>query len=113
MAKIKGGKLYLRCFAFEVKPGLWFANCIDLKVSVEAPNMKSAKCDLEDAIHGYIETVLDTDDKESIPRLLNRKSPPKFFVYYYIIAGLLFIHAAKERLIKFDCKETVPQAVGV
>jgi hypothetical protein len=51
------------------------AKCVDLTLAAEASTLGEVKRSLEDAIVGYVETVLDTDDTASIPRLLNRKGP--------------------------------------
>lgn len=67
--------LVLRCYAYRTPRNTWIAKCIDLDLVTEEDSLPVAKKSLEEAIEGYIETVLDTEDKESIPRLLQRKAP--------------------------------------
>ena len=35
-------------------------------------------------IKSYIESVIDTEDKDSIPNLMSRKAPIKDWVFYYV-----------------------------
>ena len=67
--------LILRCMAYKTPKGPWIAKCIDLCLVVEEDSFEASRKSLEDAILGYLDTVYDTEDKESIPNLLRRKSP--------------------------------------
>lgn len=67
--------LILRCYGYKTPRNTWIAKCIDLDLATEEDTFQEARRSLEEAIEGYIETVLDTEDKESIVRLLQRKSP--------------------------------------
>lgn len=49
------------------------------------PACTSYKEKMGKVINSYIETVLDTKDKESVPALLTRKAPLKYRVIYYLI----------------------------
>jgi len=53
----------------------WVAHCLDLSLSAGGRSPREARHSLSDAIEGYIETVFDTEDVGSIPRLLRRRAP--------------------------------------
>ena len=57
------------------------------------------------AINSYLESVLDTNDRESIPDLLNRKSPFKDWAIYYFIKCIVFL---KKFPNNFVFKEIIP-----
>ncbi len=54
---------------------LWLSHCIDLDLYASGKSLEDAKTSLFDAIQGYLETVFDTEERDSIPELLNRKAP--------------------------------------
>lgn len=72
--------LVLRCYLRRVRGSeqRWVAHCIDLDLWAAGDSPEAARRSMEDAIVGYLETVLDTQDQESIPRLLRRRDggPP-------------------------------------
>ncbi len=75
----------LRCYGYRMKNGIWYGLCIDLDIAVEAKSSEHLKNRMNMAIESYIKTVIDTNDKKSIPALLNRRAPLKNrFTYYYI-----------------------------
>lgn len=94
---MKPENLILRCYAYQTSHGTWVAKCIDLNIAEEENTLPTVKKSLEVAITGYIEAVLDTDDKASIPSLLTRKSPLSDRARYYGIYFLNKVRAIKSR----------------
>ena len=102
---MKPQDLILRCYGYKASDGKWVAKCIDLALVVEEDSIEKLKKSLQDAIVGYIETVYDTKDKESIPKLLRRKSPAKDIIEYHFVALLCNMHKMKNKLV---FEEAVP-----
>ena len=75
MAQMFPKDLILRCIAYETSRNTWIAKCIDFCLVVEEESFAASRKSLEEAILGYLDTVYDTEDYESIPALLQRKSP--------------------------------------
>lgn len=71
--------------------GRWVAHCIDLNLWAVGDSMDAAKRSLEDAIRGYVRTVLRTKDVESIARLLNRRAPLRYVALWHFGAALVAI----------------------
>ena len=74
---------------------------------VEEDTLKKAEKSLHDAISGYLEVVLDTDDKTSIPQLLMRRSPLKDIIEYHLLAILIKIKVSKFKARRIF-KEAIP-----
>jgi len=87
-------ELLLRCYGRQTATG-WYAHCIDLNLDAEAPTLPEVKRSLEDAIAGYLETALDTDDLSSLEGLLNRPSPLRHRLAYW---GMKYSMAFKKFL---------------
>lgn len=84
---VRPADLVLRCYARRsgrVKTR-WVAHCIDLDLWAAGDSLVEARQGLENAISGYITTVLDTDDRDSIPRLLRRRAPLRFVLLWHLI----------------------------
>ena len=66
----------VRCFSEPdpERPGRWRARCVDLDLWASGNTDAEARRSLHDAVEVYLETVLDTQDRESIPALLRRGS---------------------------------------
>jgi len=70
-------RLILRCLMGrdpEV-PGRWLAECIDLDLAAVGATPEAAEQSLREAVVGYIQQVLDTDEPSSVPALLRRRAP--------------------------------------
>ncbi len=65
-------KINIRCYGYRTWHGSWVASCIDLSLMVERPSMEESIKALQEQIILYIQSVLDTEDKESIYYLLPR-----------------------------------------
>ena len=89
----------LRCWGHRQKNGRWYGVCIDLNLAVEAYSRQELEKKLEEVIQSYVEAVCDTDDKQSIPRLLNRRAPLSDWVTYYLISAAFLINNLKEYFI--------------
>jgi len=88
---MKPNDLILRCYGFKDKRGKWYGNCIDLNIAAEADTANELKSKLSSMICSYIETVYDTEDKESIPILLHRPAPLSDWMCYYCIVACNYI----------------------
>lgn len=73
----------LRCYARQQADGSWYAHCIDLNIDAEAKTFPKVRESLTDAMIGYLETVMETEDQESIGRLINRSSPMRHHLTYH------------------------------
>lgn len=80
--------LFLRCYAYQRWEGSWYAVCIDLNLDAEAPSFDAVRCSLNEAIIGYLQTVLETQDKESLVHLIRRPAPTKDLIRYTVIKSL-------------------------
>ena len=58
--------------------------CIDLNVDAEADGIPDVKISLERAMIGYLETVIDADDRSSLETLLYRPSSRPHRLFYGI-----------------------------
>jgi len=88
-AAVPVAQLIFRCYIRRSgrHEGRWVAHCIDLDLWASGPSEVAARTSLEDAILSYLEAVLDTKDKESIPQLL-RRSAPWYYVLFWHLIGL-------------------------
>jgi hypothetical protein len=96
-------KLALRCFAY---PGViegqkgFYAVCIDLNLITWRPTLKEAKRSLDDAVVGYMDTVVDVIKDEEfssankvVKRILRRAPffPYQLQYYYYKLFGWMHL----------------------
>lgn len=105
MAAFKPEKLILRCYGYQFGKKPFIGVCIDLNLAVQADSEIELKIKMKDAIISYLETVLDTDDKQSIPSLLFRRAPIQDFIIYYALKLLFKIRQIPT---KFIFKEYIP-----
>lgn len=96
---MKPQDLILRCYGYETPENNWVLKCVDLAIVVEENSIEAAKKSLEDAIISYLEVVYDTEDKESIPKLLKRKSPLIDILRYHTLAFIFKIYEIKSKLV--------------
>lgn len=61
-------QLMLRCYAKRTNEGTWYATCIDLNIDAEADSIPDVNVSLERAMIGYLETVIDADDRPPLKR---------------------------------------------
>lgn len=85
MAAIRPGRFVLRCYGQRTEKGNLVGVCLDLDIAVEAQSIDELKKKMNQAVTSYLDSVLDTDDRESIPILLTRRAPLKDWVIYYYI----------------------------
>lgn len=83
-AYTKMEKLVLRCYGYRTPHNTWALKCIDLNLVAEEPTLEEAKRYLSDTIHTYLDAVMDTEDRASIPHLLMRKAPAKDILAYHL-----------------------------
>ena len=105
MAKFKPSDLVLRCYGHQVKGGRWYGVCLNLNLAAEAESLEGLRKKLHDMIGSYIETVLDTNDADSIPTLLSRRAPFFDWVTYYFIRLIISIRKVPGNI---TFKELIP-----
>ena len=79
-----------RCYAKRVEDR-WVAHCVDLSLTVTAPTLDEAMASLDEAILGYLESVFDTEDTQSIFSLVPRPSPWTIRLEYHWVSLLLAV----------------------
>jgi hypothetical protein len=79
MPDLSPKNLLLRCYGYKTKKGNYVGVCLEFNLAVEAETTQQLKQKMNQVIKSYVETVLDTEDEESIAQLLNRRAP--FFDY--------------------------------
>ncbi len=99
MANYKPDKLILRCYGYRSRKGPYVGVCVDLNIAVEADSPYQLKAKMADAIVSYIDTVLDTNDRESIPSLMSRRAPVQDWVIYYLLRTVHRVRQFKDRFI--------------
>ena len=106
MANLRPSNLVLRCYGHRIKGGQWYGICIDLNIAAQAETPDKLKKKLNGMILSYVDTVLDTDDKESIPELLNRSAPLYNWAVYYLFNLLISFRNFPNEFLSF--KEFIP-----
>ncbi len=109
MAQISPNQLILRCYGYN-NGKYWLGHCIDLDIAVQAANTTEMKNKMEEAIASFLEVVIDTDDKNSIPALLQRKAPLSAILKFHLISALMTVHSLRRKLLTFN--EALPFQIG-
>lgn len=99
-------KLILRCYGRKIDHKKWYAVCLELNLAVEAESLQEMKEKMGNVIMSYLDTVMETQDKESIPDLLARRAPLSDWLFYYYIRALHF--TTKKLPKKMLFKEFIP-----
>ena len=105
MAEISPHKLVLNCYGHRAINNRWYGVCLELNLAAEADTAEGLKKKLFDMIESYVETVLDTNDKDSIPELLSRRVSIKDWLTFYAIKLLISIRNFPNN---FTFKEIIP-----
>jgi hypothetical protein len=92
-------ELTLRCYGVKTSSGNWEGVCLEFNLATQADTLEQLKQKMYEVITSYIESVFDTDDKASIPKLLNRKAPFKDYFFYYLIKSIRKIKDIPTRII--------------
>ena len=85
-------RLLLRCYGYKTKKNRWYGVCLDLNLAVESDSPEGLKKKMSGVIVSYLETVLNTEDKASIPQLLKHRAPLLDWLTYYKIRIIMFIN---------------------
>ncbi|MEA2108617.1 MAG: hypothetical protein U9P07_04280 [Pseudomonadota bacterium] len=101
MVKTVPSQLILRSYGY-YNDKKWIGLCIDFDIAVQAHTEAELKKKMQDAIKSYIETVLNTDNKESISELLNRKAPPLSIIKFHLISALMEFRHLRRKFFTFD-----------
>ena len=101
---MKPETLVLGCYARRTGKR-WYGVCLDLNLAAEADTFEELRAKINGMIVSYIDTVLDTDNRESIPELLCRRAPLRDWLIYYAIKTGNTIRRLPGN---FIFKETVP-----
>ena len=83
--RLRPSELVLRCMGYRTRRGTWVAKCIDFDLTSEGGSMKESQEILLSMIDTYLQSVLETSDRDSIPRLLLRKSLIRDRILFHII----------------------------
>lgn len=105
MAKIGPRKLVIKCYG-ERKGDKWIGVCLNFNLITEADSSEKLIKKMNGIIQSYLETVFDTEDKNSIPSLLSRKAPLRDWCKYYFIHVCFFVKnfiTFEEEKIFFPC----------
>lgn len=105
MANISPNKFVLRCYGHKTENDRWFGLCLEFNLAIEADSIEQLKSKMRKVVASYIDTILDTNDKESIPELFSRKAPMKDWLIYYWICLKKFIRNFPGN---FTFKEFIP-----
>lgn len=109
MTQVTPADLVLKCYGYRTG-NIWVGHCIDLDIAVQAGNIVELKHKMEAALSSYVDSVLDTDDKESIPRLLSRKAPLLAQLKYQAIRLVVAAHYLRKYVLTFQ--EALPFHMG-
>ena len=104
-ATLSPDRLVLRCYGYRSRNGVWQAVCLDLNLAAQGRSGQEVKKKLRAMIESYFDTVLDTNDKESIPALLQRRAPLTDWAFYYLIK---IIDAIRKFPGNFTFQEFIP-----
>ena len=100
MPNFKPDNLVLRCYGYRSgDDGFYVGVCIDLNIAVQADSVKELKRKMAEAIETYVNAVLDTEDKESIPALLSRCAPIRDRLVYHLIGFSIFVAKFRHRFV--------------
>ena len=90
-AAIRPATLVFRCYVRPARDqsGMWVAHCIDVDLWASGKSLDDAQERLTKSIQGYIAAAVETDDAESIPRLLRRRAQLRYLAQWYLVR---FIH---------------------
>lgn len=105
MPNFKPGNLVLRCYGYRSSDGYYIGVCVDLNIAVQAGSPRELRSKMADSIVTYIDTVLDTEDRDSIPALMSRRAPIQDWIAYYLIKFIVFVRNFRGR---FVFKEHIP-----
>ncbi len=101
MAKTTPGQLILRCYGYN-NGNQWVGICVDLDIAIQANTETELKKKMETAVRSYIEVVLNTSDRESIPALLRRKAPALSILKFHLIGTLMAFSSLRRKFFTFD-----------
>ncbi len=86
---LRPSDLIFRCYAYYSPPeGRWRAVCIDLNLWASGKGLDDVRQSLDQAILGYVEAVMDTEDRDSIPPLLKRRAPLRYLANWHLHRAL-------------------------
>ena len=107
MANIAPNNLVLRCYGYQIGNKPWVGVCLNFNLAVQADTREELQQKMHEVIESYIDTVLDTNDRGSIPDLLTRRAPMGDWIIYGLIKVAVFAtHLPKK--FAFNFKETIP-----
>ena len=105
MADIAPDRLILKCYGYKIEENKWVGICLNFNLAVEAESPEGLVEKTAEVVASYIETVLDTKNRESIPELLSRRAPIGDWLKYYLIYSAILIMRIKKY---FTFKEAIP-----
>lgn len=105
MPNVNPMDLVVRCYAHRTGKGNWFGLCIDFNIGAEADTPEELKSKMGEFIESYLETVFDTEDPDSIPYLLRRRSSLRHRAVYY---GIRLLHFIRDLPNRFTFERFIP-----
>ncbi len=102
-------EIVLRFYGYRTWRGPWIAVCIDLNLAVERPTWEEALKAIRQQARGYVDTVLETEDKDSISYLLPRPAPWKDHLIYHVACVAIFVRQLKKWFICLSETFPLPQ----
>lgn len=92
-------QLNLRFYGHLTLQGTWVAVCIDLNLAVERPTWEEALAAVLQQAQGYINVVLETEDRSSISYLIPRPAPWIDHALYHLACAACFIRQLKKLMV--------------
>ena len=105
MSNLTPANFVLRCYGHQISSGKYYGVCLELNLAAEAESVDQLKKEMGSMITSYIKTVLDTEDHESIPNLIQRPAPALDHFKYHLFRFLLSIRKFQRN---FIFKEFIP-----
>lgn len=86
--RVRPVDLVLRCYARRTGTNRdkWIAHCVDLDLWAAGKSFEGARESMDLAVRGYLATVFDTQDRDSIPRLIRRRAALRYLALWYVIS---------------------------
>lgn len=106
MKELSPDSLILKCYGYKIKDRPWVGVCLNFDLSIQADSIEELEKKMNSVIRSYVESVLDTEDRSSIPALLTRKAPVKDWLIYCLIKLIKNTHNFAIKVKEF--KENIP-----
>jgi predicted RNase H-like HicB family nuclease len=96
-------RIVLRCFSWSSGDGNYYAECVDLDISVRAKTPEQAIRELHDAMIGYLHVVVDGSHEGLIPRPAPLSHRMRYRWYCLLAAVSIKRHTLRLFDVPSDC----------